>query len=284
MDKASPGSTTHGFSIVEEYKSLLIICLNIKEKKKLTKKYLKRLAKEIYDFCVHDDFVYLNDKAITNKEMLIFLIEKYYNDFMVELDSYSIDELDNMYEKDVLNIYSSERVDLKTDVIAHLTSFRCGTPSVQNYKSAESFVLLYDMLNIIDYLKDELKKIDHLLLTKKGASGSNFSFENVINKENRFPQVFKNAYYCEFFLYILSFELKPKPIVFSYYFEIFKRQKFFKKNVQISNYIDFINNVYGLNEIRLRKELSNGKENVLVSELIKREKEFKYKIPVKSND
>ncbi|WP_299548483.1 hypothetical protein [Seonamhaeicola sp.] len=280
LSKYKTGSTPLGFRIEEEYNSLLITCSGVKDKKKLIKKYLKHTAKELYHLCNYCDFEFLKDKTITDKGHLKDLVTCYYIYLMPELNSVEDDFFSYVNEETVVieerihDRFADDLSQVKTDVVAHLTSFRCGDISITNYESANMFVLAYDMLSLIEYFKGELKKIKHQVESLKGASGSNYSIVNVADDTNRFPYVFNNAYSCELFLYSLSFLSSYQEILFSYYYELFDNQNLFRKNMQLSHYFDFVNNVYGLNMIRIRKNLSSDKYDKHLSRFIRHKNKF----------
>lgn len=256
---------THiGYDVMDEYNLEIMTAINPKMKEELITSYLKKTVISLSEFCFFETPFSFNIDENFNKEKLCFIIEAFYNNIesFCEIDDTPI-------------------LELKEDVITHVTP-PSYDPDIMMYRTAINFMVINDYLFVIEFLKKELIKEQHLQMTIKGAYGSNYSIENVLNKDNRFPLVFKNAYTCELFLYSLSFILNPKPIIFSYYFEIFKRFHYFKKNIQISAYLAFINNVYGLKEIRVReKELSSKQDGFHVNQLINREKEFKAKTLVK---
>jgi hypothetical protein len=114
-----------------------------------------------------------------------------------------------------------------------------------------------DMLNFIEDLKAEQKKVDHISLLNKDAAGSNYSIQNVLNGINRFPLLFKDAYGCELFLYIFSSQNLKNSMLFSYFYDVFRTNNHIRKTKKPKPFLDFINVVYGLNEDRVRKDLSN---------------------------
>lgn len=97
---------------------------------------------------------------------------------------------------------------------------------------------------------------------------------NVIHNINRFPKVFKNAYNCEFHIYLVCKSIDMKPTDFSYYFDILKRDGFFIPKIAIKDYLNFINNVFQLNEKRIRKELANRVHAKIIKHIIKLKVEF----------
>lgn len=263
IKKHSFPKTYNGCELIDNYNLELMSSINSKMKLKIIGKKLKKTIKSLNYFCRFETPLEIDINEHLTQQNLYTIIEEFYKN------------TDNFCSIDYTPI-----LELKGDVITHLTA-PCNEPDILMYKSACNFMVIDDYLCFIDFLKNELIKEQHLQLTVIGTDGSKYYIDNVIKKENRFPLVFKNAYTCELFLYTLSFILNPKPIIFSYYFEIFTRFNYLKKNVKISDYLAFINSVYGLNESRIRKELPNRKDDLYVNQLIKREKEFKLKTSIK---
>src|SRR5690606_13078629 len=119
-------------------------------------------------------------------------------------------------------------IDFKYDCISHAIPGGSDFPNPVIYRTGCGCLYIYQLLNSLQYFKDELKKLEHKSLTSKGAEGGRYSLECVINGENRFPHVFKDAYSCELFLFVLSDYLTVSEMVFSYYHEIFKNDNCFR--------------------------------------------------------
>ena len=86
------------------------------------------------------------------------------------------------------------------------------------------------------------------------------------------------------FFFILSFYQIEKTIIFSYFFEVFQYNKGFKKNIKPSDYLMFINNSFGLSEVRIRKDLSSKKYNNSVNSFLKFKNMFDLELSVKTID
>jgi len=246
-----------GIEIKKDYNASLLAAPTTKLQEKTINKFLKTSVKEIKELSEHDPHICFDISENLNKKTLYEIIDNYYN-IVLDLDNYE------------------GLIELKKDVIAHVCP-PGPNPCIVMYESGVSFLNIHDLLDTIDLLKEELVKLNHKKEDFKKATDSNYSIKNIVTEKNRFPRVFKNAYSCELFLYALSFETAIKPIHLSYYFDIFKSQKMLAKNIKPNQYLQFINSVYGLNEVRIRKNLTNRKYDFFVCELIKREKELKTK-------
>lgn len=241
LDDNKNEQSFYGILLREKFKSKLLLSHNPESKEKLVKKHLKKALKTIknsFDFNLHSIGM-VNENLSVN--LLPLIAESLFN-------NYHIPSNDNENNCNINYM-------IKKDALRHI--FPLGEPQLNMYESGENFLLIMDMLNFIDELKQELKKIEHYIVVKKEASGSNYNIQNLIDEINRFPLVFKDAYSCELFLYTLSHIKTTNSMVFSYFYEIFKEEKHFDKKVfKDRSYFQFIKSVYGKNEIRIRKNLS----------------------------
>ena len=239
----------YGVLLREKFKAKLLLPHDLKSKKKIIKKHLKKALKTIkntFDFDLHSLGTVNEDLSVNH---LPIIANSFY-------DSYFLCPDDTYYNENI-------NLKVKKDALTHI--FPPGNPQLNMYEIGEKFLLIMDMLNFIKELKQELKKIDHNIIARKEANGSNYNLQNVNNDINRFPLVFKDAYSCELFLYIFSHLYTNKPILFSYFYEIFKYKHFKKKGFRIKYYFEFLNSVYGSNEKRVRPILSNDKYDFYIN-------------------
>ncbi|WP_405294733.1 hypothetical protein [Algibacter sp. Ld11] len=254
------------YELKEEYEGRLLASINIKHKEKIIHEILLEISGLLQDELKWGLSIFQDANENFDRVELLKKVDFYYNDLLGCVDFYGDNEMSEQLHEEFVNF--------KIDCICHVVP---GGPDFSNpllYLTASDFCYINRLLNTLEFFKNKLRKINHNQVV---VGDSNYCIEKVINKENRFPLVFKDAYSCELFMYTLSFVLDPKPIVFSYFFEIFIMRKYFKKNIKHSHYLAFVNKVYGMSEVRIRKELSNKIIDLYNCQLINREAEFKLK-------
>lgn len=243
----------------EDYSCDLLGVINRETRESVICKYIEKTVKEIKSCCDYDLNGYFKATEYLNEIDLGECVEEYL-DYIV-------------FENRESGLFEEEKQKLFRDIIAHVTPLS-DLDHPLAYHIASSFQTLKSLLRTLDYFKNELKRNKHEEIVQKGANGSNYSIKNIHDEKNRFPKVFVDAYACELFLYIKSFSSVIKPITFSYYYSIFKNNKYLSRKVKPSYYLEFINSVYGLKEVRLRTDLSLKKENNHINDLIKLKKDF----------
>ena len=250
--ESSSEKTLYGILLREKFESKLLLQHNEKSKKKLIKKHLKKALIAIGNTIDYD----LNSSFAVNEFLTIkalpIISESIYNSYFLCPD-------DTHYNENI-------NFKVKKDFLRHI--FPLGEPQLNMYEIGESFLLIMDMLNFINELKNELIKLDHNDIVKKEATGSNYNLQNVSDNINRFPLVFKDAYSCELFLFIFSHLNTKTPILFSYFYEIFKSDHFKKRGFRKKYYFEFINSIYATNEIRVRPNISNDKHSSYINQYI----------------
>jgi hypothetical protein len=270
-----------GVELRSNFKSKLIICHNEIARYKLLKKYMKKALKRIKNIVQFDLNMFFEVNENLNYNNLNSLIEIYYEHHLLDGNSirdYNKDS--NAIIDDVAYLENKEKVirDLITYVAPEVPVL-----DITMFDAGYEFFVIRDMLNLIEEFKKELIKIDHNTSKNGGVYRSEFNIQNVLDKKNRRPLLFKNAYGCELFLYVLGqYDLK-KPILFWYFYDIFRTYKYISKAKKPKPFIDFINEIYGLTEDRVRRELSNKILDDHINSYKKLEKLFKSEINSKTN-
>lgn len=252
-----------GIGVREKYKRNLLACVNSDLKEKLILKTLKKGVKKLGEICEHDLNFFISANESLTLDNLPILAHQFYLGYR---------------EQCVEN-----KIIINEDVIEHVAP---PSPDLQLniYKVGESFLMIQDFLNLIKLLSSDLKALKHGDLIKQGLGNSRYNIQNIIDKKNRCPQVFKDAYSCEFFIYFMSFEKIDNSILFSYCYDIFKSDGLIKRKMKPKYYLQFINSLYGLNEIRIRKnEISTKRHGEIVNQLIKSKKDFDKEIANETN-
>lgn len=259
--KNNPNQLSHlGIELMEDYKLMLYSTYDVESKRNLIKDYLEKTVRELNDYCFQNFYDFFSINEDFNKEMLFEIMEHFYENLI-------------HYDEDDLLFLDEAIKDLNLDVINYLSPG--GPDFISNaFITCSHFVVLNDLINVRSYFINELKKLDSHKHIEE-ISHSNFSIVNVENNFNRFPKVFKDAYCCELFFYLLSFENKDNKILFSYYFELFSQYKYLKKNIVIGDFLRLLKNCFGIEILRLRKNnLSNKKYNSVLKSFIDNKKRF----------
>jgi hypothetical protein len=247
-----------GSKLKTEFEEMFDLAFDLKNEKKIIKKYLKItktfLKGVISTVQISDFHKYLSNMNLPDLALgFVYILAA---------------------DRDVnLPSCSEKRSLLRRDCLNHVRP-PAASPELIMYDIGQAFLIIQNLNNFYDFLKNKLARVSHIEIRKKDAQDSNYNIGNVSNQNNRFPLVFKDGYCCELFLYIFSNYKLNSNIIFSYYYEVFKDNKLFKKNLKIQDYLDFINIVYNLKEKRIRKELSTKKLNSHINSYIKFKKSF----------
>lgn len=155
-----------------------------------------------------------------------------------------------------------------------ITALYMGTSYYDHFEMAHYVMRLITIHKILIEMKSEYQKNE---IAEKHFKGENLMNEsNLISNENRYPFVFKDSFSCELFITMTQQNHKILPIDFSYYFDIFLKNKHFIKNIKYANYKKFTLDFYGIKLDRRRDNLSNEKYNDFINIYIKSKKEISH--------
>ena len=238
----------YGSDLRASFSSKLLLCHNSKSRKKLIKKYMKKALKHINNVVDFELGCLFEVSENLNKDTLDLMLDHYYEHALYPNEAIVRQKYDCGEDLDLIN-----RDKVIKDILNHVASPYTDV-NILVYEHGYNFFEIQDMLNLIEELKKELIKIDCATSKNAGVPKSEYNVQNVRDKKNRHPLLFKNAYGCELFLYVLGHYDLKKPIIFWYFYDIFRTYKYVSKAKKPKPFIDFINEIYGLTEDRVRRE------------------------------
>ncbi|MCF1190095.1 hypothetical protein LRR18_00750 [Mangrovimonas sp. AS39] len=162
-----------------------------------------------------------------------------------------------------------------------ITALYTSTSAYDHFEMAHYVMRLIAIHKTLIDMKSEYQKNE---IAEKHFKGENLMNESNLNSnENRYPFVFKDSFSCELFITMTQQNHKILPIDFSYYFDIFLKNKHFIKNIKYTNYKKFTLDFYGIKLDRRRDNLSNEKYNDFINIYIKSKKAISHN-NLKTND
>ncbi|MDF4201821.1 hypothetical protein PXD56_02570 [Maribacter sp. SA7] len=135
-----------------------------------------------------------------------------------------------------------------------------------DFEKAYRFIpLLIEILQFLHKSKNEFIKFQ-----------PNYNLENVLKKENRFPNIFKDAIRCELFFHTAQFLPINNDVDWTYLFQILEIDKAFRKKITQNQYVDLVNKSFKKDLKQLRFDTSESKYNKLYNLYRENKNTFEY--------